>query len=183
MKVFFSTEILNLNILRYRPPWPSQMIRIKLFLVKKTFENNKTIHKYVILVKCFFYYNFEVSLWSGPQNDWTQCDIGDQPVTDKALYVLPPGIQSWRCFSCFFLLLLTRKGKDYTTRSSKLFFLEHQISYHHRLFCGRTSNISIIGSEGSFFSPPNLLLTHHEHFFRLHRPSKTTSMLINIHIS
>ena len=128
-----------------------------------------------------FFYNFEVSLWSGSQNDWSQCDIGDQPVTDKALYVLPPGIQSWRCFSCFFLLLLTRKGKDYTTRSSKLFFFEHQISYHYRLFCGRTSNIFIVGSEESFFSPPILLLTHHDHFFRSHRSSKTT--YINMHIS
>ena len=129
----------------------------------------------------FFFYNFELSLWSWSQNDWSQCDIGDQPVTDKALYVLPPGIQSWRCFSCFFLLLLTRKGKDYTTRSSKLFFFEHQISYHYRLFCGRTSNIFIVGSEESFFSPPILLLTHHDHFFRSNRSSKAT--FINMHIS
>ena len=84
-------------------------------------------------------------------------------------------------FHAFFLLLLTRKGKDYTTRSSKLFFFEHQISYHYRLFCGRTSNIFIIGSEESFFSPPNLLLTHHDHFFRSNRSSKTT--YINMHIS
>ena len=74
----------------------------------------------------FFFYNFEVSLWSWSQNDWSQCDIGDQPVTDKALYVLPPCIQPWRCNGFIFILI------------SSIF----HIHFHHLLNLGGVLSLS-----------------------------------------
>ena len=84
---------------------------------------------------------------------------------------------AFHAFSYFYL-----QGKERTIRQDHPSFSFLNIKFHTIIGFSADARQTylLLARKRVFFSPPSLLLTHHDHFFRSHRSSKT---YINMHVS